>query len=174
MLLVTAFSGSYASYVQADTFDEAAFFRALTRSNARALLIGRRALVALGLPVMTADYDFWIHVDDIEKVNEVAASFDMAPNRSPEQARRSGRYVLENGEHVDVMVARTLRTLDGTRVPFDALWNRRRQVDLGYGAYASIPSIPDLVLTKRVTARPRDAEDIRMLQALDLEESGDE
>ena len=46
-------------------FDEAAFFQAIARSGARALLIGRRALVALGLPVLTADYDFWIHIDDI-------------------------------------------------------------------------------------------------------------
>jgi hypothetical protein len=36
------------------------FFRELHRSGARALLIGRRALVLLGLPVLTADYDFWL------------------------------------------------------------------------------------------------------------------
>jgi hypothetical protein len=43
-------------------FDEAAFFRAIAASGARALLIGRRALIALGLPLLTGDYGFWIHL----------------------------------------------------------------------------------------------------------------
>ena len=30
------------------------------------MLIGRRALVLLGLPVLTADYDFWIAIEDRE------------------------------------------------------------------------------------------------------------
>ena len=41
--------------MQASAFDEVAFFRAVHESGARALLIGRRALVLLGLPVLTAD-----------------------------------------------------------------------------------------------------------------------
>lgn len=45
-------------------FDEALFFRAIHESGARALLIGRRALVLLGLPVLTADYDFGLAIDD--------------------------------------------------------------------------------------------------------------
>jgi hypothetical protein len=41
--------------VQATAFDELAFFRAIADSGARALLIGRQALIALGMPVMTSD-----------------------------------------------------------------------------------------------------------------------
>jgi hypothetical protein len=51
--------------VQATEFDEEALFSAIACSGVRALLIGRRALVALGIPVLTADYDLWIHIDDI-------------------------------------------------------------------------------------------------------------
>lgn len=54
-------------------FDEAEFFRAIAESGARALLIGRRALVALGIPVLTADYDFWLHIDDIEDIRLLEA-----------------------------------------------------------------------------------------------------
>lgn len=36
--------------MQGSAFDENEFFRAITRSNTRALLIGRRALVVLGIP----------------------------------------------------------------------------------------------------------------------------
>lgn len=50
--------------MQASAFEEVEFFRAVVESPARALLIGRRGLIALGMPVMTRDYDFWIPADD--------------------------------------------------------------------------------------------------------------
>src|SRR5688572_32276133 len=94
-------------------FDEVAFFRHLAQSGARALLIGRRAVVLLGLPVLTADYDFWVAIDDIEGFNQAAATAALVPTHEPEVARRRGRYVLENDEHVDVRVARSVPTIDG-------------------------------------------------------------
>ena len=65
-------------------FDEVAFFRALHHSGARALLIGRRALVLLGLPVLTADYDFWLAIDDITRFNDASAPFGFLPTRTVE------------------------------------------------------------------------------------------
>lgn len=146
-------------------FDEISFFSAIEASGARALLIGRRALVVLGLPVLTADYDFWLHPDDIEALNEATEPFDLEANRDPEAARRVGRYVLENDEHVDVLVADARTTVDGFEVRFDDLWSRHVPVDIG-GANVFIPSIDDLILTKRIAARPKDAEDIRLLERL--------
>jgi hypothetical protein len=112
--------------VEASTFDEAEFFRAIAASGVRALLIGRRALIALGLPVMTVDYDFWLHIDDVERVDAALAPFGLRPDRSPDRARGTGRYVLENDERVDVLVAREIPTIDGVRVRFDEVWERRR------------------------------------------------
>jgi hypothetical protein len=37
---------------------------------------------------------------------------------------------------------------------------------LSPGVHTTIPSLDDLILTKRFVARPKDAEDIRMLEAL--------
>jgi len=74
--------------MRGSAFDEISFFSAIEASGARALLIGRRALVVLGLPVLTADYDFWLHADDIEKLNEAARPFDLEPNREPDDARK--------------------------------------------------------------------------------------
>ena len=73
-------------------FDEIGFFREIHKSGARALLIGRRALILLGLPVLTADYDFWVAIDDIARFNEAGAPFGLAPTRSVDEARRAGRY----------------------------------------------------------------------------------
>jgi hypothetical protein len=152
--------------VEGSEFDEVAFFRSLRASGVRALLIGRRALVVLGLPVLTADYDLWIHVDDAALLNEVAAPFGLLPTRSPEEARTRGRYSLENDELVDVLLARSVPTIDGSAVAFDEIWPRRQEVVLAPGVSVSVPALDDLIATKRFAARPKDAEDIRMLEAL--------
>jgi hypothetical protein len=134
--------------MQASAFDEIAMFRAIAESGARALLIGRQALIALGMPVMTADYDFWIAADDAARFNETLRAFDMIPNRSPDEARKVGRYVLENDEHVDVLVAASVSTIDGVMVRFDDVWTRRATVEIVEGVHAAIPCIDDLILTK--------------------------
>lgn len=149
--------------MEASQFDEVAFFRAVVTSGARALLIGRRGLIALGLPVMTRDYDFWIATDDAALLNTAVRPFDMFPNRSPEEARSNGRYSLENDEHVDVLVARAVSTVDGVLVQFDDVWARRIHLKIADVA-VPIPSIDDYILTKRFGARPRDADDIRWLE----------
>jgi hypothetical protein len=146
--------------MQGSEFDEAGFFRAIVDSGARALLIGRRALVVLGIPVLTADYDFWIHIDDISAFNAAAEPHGLLPSRTAEAARGSGRYVLENDERVDVLVARAVPTVDGVRVAFDEVWARRRGFDVAPGVTLAMPSIEDLILTKRFGGRPKDMEDI--------------
>ena len=152
--------------MDAAQFDEAAFFQALAASGARALLIGRRAMVVLGLPVLTADYDFWIAIDVIEAMNAASAPFGLVPNRSPAEARATGRYVLENDEKVDVLVARSVGTIDGGRAAFDDLWGRRETAEAAPGVTIALPALEDLIVTKRFAARPKDAEDIRLLEAL--------
>ena len=152
--------------MQGGAFDEIEMFRAIGSSGARALLIGRRALVLLGLPVMTRDYDFWLPIEDAALFNAAVAPFDLFPNRSPEEARAFGRYVLQNDEKIDVAVARFVTTVDGVQVPFAEVWERRCVVEVVPGLAVAVPSIDDLILTKRFGGRPKDAEDIRMLEAL--------
>lgn len=152
--------------MKAGPFDEVAFFRAIADSGVRALLIGRRALIALGMPVLTSDYDFWIAADEAARFNDALRPFDMFPSRSPDEARQVGRYVLENDERVDVLVARRVSTQNGIMVVFDDVWPRRVALDIAPTVAIAIPSIDDLILTKRFGARPRDADDIRWLENL--------
>jgi hypothetical protein len=151
--------------VEASHFDERSFFSAVHASGVRALLIGRRALVLLGLPLLTADYDYWIAFDDIERFNALAAAFQLRPTRTAADARRHGRYVLENDEHVDVLVARSVPTLHGLPVDFEGLWTRRQTIDVGT-VPVCIPSLDDLILTKQIASRPKDLEDVRLLRIL--------
>ena len=135
------------------------------------MLIGRRALVALGLPLLTADYDFWVHPEDVAIFNAAVEALGLVASHTPEEVHNRGRYVLENDEHVDVIAARTVSTVDGLVVAFDDLWNRRKTLALDLATPITIPSIADLILTKRFAQRPKDLEDIRLLQSLPSEET---
>lgn len=157
--------------MEGSEFDEAEFFGAIARSETRALLIGRRALVALGIPVLTADYDFWLHNDDMVAFNAALEPQGLRPSRTTEEARARGRYVLENDERVDVLVARTVPTVDGVRVAFDEVWTRRRALEVASAVMVAVPALDDLILTKRFGSRPKDLEDIRLLEALRKEEA---
>lgn len=147
-------------------FDDESFFQAVCLSGARALLIGRRALILLGAPVMTADYDLWLHIDDIEVLNKAFAVLDHVPNHEPADARTRGRYVIENGERVDVMVARAAPSLGGVVLDFDSAWSRRREVAIAPGITVCLPCIEDLITTKRWGGRPKDLLDIQFLELL--------
>ena len=118
--------------MQASEFDEAELFRGIAASGARALLIGRRALV--------------------------------------DEARGRGQYTLENDERVDVLVARTVPTVDGVRVAFEDVWPRRQALEIAAGVAVAVPALDDLILTKRFGGRPKDLEDIRLLEALRKEQ----
>jgi hypothetical protein len=157
--------------MQAGPFDEEAFFRAVWGSGARAVLIGRRALIALGLPVLTGDYDLWLHVDDVEKLNRALEPMELFPNRAPDAARKLGRYVLEGDERVDVLIARRVSTIDATPVVFDEVWERRQRQVLTDGTEVFLPSLDDLIATKCFAARPKDIEDLRLLRLLKEESS---
>jgi hypothetical protein len=148
-----------------DEFDERAFFQALETNGVRYLLIGRRAIAALGAPVLTSDYDLWIDIDDTEKLNALARSFDLEASATPEEARARGRYVLEGAERIDVMVARAKSTVDGVSLAFVDAYGRRIATP-AYGATISLPCIDDLILTKRWAMRAKDVLDVNFLDSL--------
>jgi hypothetical protein len=152
--------------VEATEFDEEALFSVIARSGVRSLLIGRRALVALGIPGLTADCDLWIHTDDIATLNAAVEPLDLYPNRTPDEARRFGRYVLEGDERVDVLVARQASTKDGVPLRFDDAWGRRRTLRYTQSVPLLVPCIDDMILTKRWSLRPKDVDDIAMLEKL--------
>jgi hypothetical protein len=152
--------------MEADLFDEPELFSTIAASGARALLIGRRALIAIGMPVLTADYDYWIHLDDIAAFNDALAPLGLVPTLSPEDARKRGRYRLENHEIVDVLLGRQIPMTTGGTLVFDEVWSRRSPVEVAPGVDAQIPCLEDLVGTKRFGARPKDLEDLRFLAVL--------
>ena len=63
------------------------------------------------------------------------------------------------------------RTRDGVRVEFEEIWPRRRAVMVAPGVIVPVPALDDLILTKRFASRPKDVEDIRLLEALRKEDA---
>jgi hypothetical protein len=47
-------------------------------------------MVMLGLPVMTADYDYWLHIDDIERFNAALEGHDHFANATPDERANAG------------------------------------------------------------------------------------
>src|SRR6185295_7506902 len=105
-------------------------------------------------------------IDDIEALNRAVEPLDLVPNRPADEARHVGRYVLENGEHIDVLVERAVSTKDGVRVSFEDVWSRREVLIYEANVRLAIPSIDDLILTKRWAMRDKDVADIRLLERL--------
>ena len=66
--------------------------------------------------------------------------------------------------------AGSVPTVDGLRVAFDDVWLRRRALEVAAGVTIAVPALDDLILTKRFGGRPKDLEDIRLLEALRKEE----
>ena len=151
--------------MEASEFSEEAFFAAIATSGARVLLIGRRAILALGVPVLTADYDLWVAFDDVEALNAALVPLGLQPNRAPDEARRRGRYALENDEHVDVLLARAATAVTGEKLSFDDAWSRRQTVRFG-AVDVTLPSLDDLITTKRWSLRAKDVLDIQLIEAL--------
>ena len=98
-------------------------------------------------------------------LNGAVRPHDFVATHTAEEARARGRYVLEDGAHVDVLVARQQSTKDGDVVKFDDVWTRRAPLTLS-GATVFVPSIDDLIRTKRWSMRPKDIQDIQMLENL--------
>ena len=73
--------------MQGSEFEEEGLFRNIAKSGVRALLFGRRALIALGLPVATFDYDFWIAIDEAARPLVLACLEGVA--RLPVEMQRS-------------------------------------------------------------------------------------
>ncbi len=89
----------------------------------------------------------------------------MVPSRTPDDARSVGRDVIENGERVDVLVARQVSTQDGVPVKLEDVYARSVQTRVAGRVTVRVPTIDDLVLTKRFGARPRDLADIDLLRS---------
>jgi len=65
-----------------------------------------------------------------------------------------------------VLVARQAPTKEGMAVRFDDVWSRRQSIPYTVQIHIAVPSVDDLILTKRWSLRPKDIDDIELLRKL--------
>lgn len=56
---------------------------------------------------------------------------------------------------------------------FDEIWSRRRSLEVAARVSVAVPNLDELILTKRFGGRPKDLEDIRLLDWGGMNEHAD-
>lgn len=165
----------YAERVSAGDFDR--IFAALSAGKVRYLVVGGVAVVLHGHPRFTADLDLVVALDpdNARAAISALAALGYRPRAPVDGARFADpaereRWIEEKGltvftlwspEHpateVDLFVREPF--------PFEAARARAVIADLG-DVEVPVACIDDLVALKRAAGRPKDLEDIRVLEAI--------
>jgi hypothetical protein len=165
----------YAGQVSAGDFD--LIFGALQGGGVRYLVVGGVAVALHGHPRFTADLDLVVALDpeNARKALAALAGLGYRPRAPVDGALFADpevrqRWIDEKGlvvftlwspEHLATEVDLFVRE----PFPFDAAWDRATFANL-LGVRVPVASIADLVALKRVAGRPKDLEDIRVLEAI--------
>jgi hypothetical protein len=161
--------------VSSNDFD--LIFAELERHAVRYLVVGGVAVVLHGHARFTADLDLVIALDpaNVRAAMAALSRLDYRP-RAPVSAEQFAdpdireQWVREKGltvfslwspahpaTEVDIFVEEPF--------PFDEAFARAARADLGE-IHVAVASIADLIRLKRAAGRPKDEEDIRVLEAL--------
>ncbi|NVM21264.1 MAG: hypothetical protein HWN68_05740 [Desulfobacterales bacterium] len=140
------------------------------RMGIRYLIIGRRAVVLYGAPVLTADYDFWIDSRD----RSVVLSYFLKKGCSLSDSEDSMKPIIQaytGPKKIDLFFHKAIRNLEGELVEFKSCYeNATIREDHEQGISFYIPSIDDLIKTKKIRqSNVKDLQDIEyLLKAKDM------
>jgi hypothetical protein len=145
--------------------------REFNRLEIRYLIIGRRAVILYGGPVLTGDNDIWIHTSDRRKaLSFLAEEFDLELSH-PVDTKRPIVTGFSGMKKYDLFFQRSARNIENERIEFDECYRNSVLVeDPSKSIYFRVPSIDDLIRLKKIRKpNVRDAQDIEyLLQAKQL------
>jgi len=139
--------------------------REFDRREIRFLIIGRRAVVLHGAPVLTADYDLWIHPEDKKKTLLLLSDeLDFELSQPPE-TRRPIVTAFCGMKKYDLFFHRSVRTIEFETVDFGECYrNSVVREDASERIRFRIPSIDDLIRLKKIRKpNAKDQQDIEYL-----------
>ena len=141
------------------------FFQDLQQSELRYLLVGRQALVLLGAPLLSSDFDFYIspEPDDLKTLLGIARRRRLEVTVK-DPAKKPFFSLLADDLKLDFFRSRRYG-VGPSSFTFDELFERRQVIPLGKVA-VYLPSTEDLLKTKLARGSPKDREDIKYLQVL--------
>ncbi len=147
---------------------EVSFFklvRELNRAKVRYLIIGRRAVILYGGPVLTADIDLWIHPEDKKRVLSLLADelgFELSDALDTRKPILSG---FSGMKKFDLFFYKSIRNIEGETIEFEGCYkNSIVKKDPKENIRFRVPSVDDLVSLKRIR-KPniKDEQDIEYL-----------
>jgi hypothetical protein len=139
--------------------------RKFNRENIRYLIIGRRAVVLYGGPVLTGDYDLWIHPEDKKKtLSFLLDELDFELSHPPD-TRRPIVTAFSGMKRYDLFFQRSVRTVDRETIDFEACYRDSvLKEDPGNKLAFRVPSIDDLIRLKKIRQpNAKDGQDIEYL-----------
>jgi hypothetical protein len=134
------------------------------RMGIRYLIIGRRAVVLYGAPVLTADYDFWI--DSMERARVLSYFVQKGGSLSDsEDSMKPIIQVYAGPRKIDLFFHKAIRNFEGELVEFKSCYeNATIKEDPKQAIFFYISSIDDLIKTKKIRQRNvKDLQDIEYL-----------
>jgi len=138
--------------------------RVLDRHGVRYLIIGRRAAILYGCPVLTGDHDLWFHPSDKRKVPGLLADLGLELSRPP-QTRRPAVTGFSGMKKCDLFFHRRVISTENEGIEFESCHERSTLLeDRAAGVRFRTPSIDDLVRLKKV--REPNAKDLQDVECL--------
>jgi hypothetical protein len=139
--------------------------RTFNHQKIRYLIIGRRAVILYGGPVLTADTDLWVHPEDKKRVlslllDKLGLEISHSPNtKKPIVSGFSGL------KKFDFFFQKSVRNIEGETIEFeDCYQNSIIRKDPTENVNFRIPFIDDLIRLKKIRKpNVKDEQDIEYL-----------
>jgi hypothetical protein len=139
--------------------------RSFNRQRIRYLIIGRRAVILYGGPVLTADHDLWIHPVDKKKALSILLEKFGFELSHPPDTKKPIVTGFSGMKKYDFFFQKSVRNLEKETIEFEECYkNSTIKEDSAEDVSFRIPSIEDLIRLKKIR-RPnvKDEQDIEYL-----------
>jgi len=137
--------------------------REFNRQNIRYLIIGRRAVILYGGPVLTADNDLWIHPADKRKTLSLLLEKFGFELSHPPDTKKPIVTGFSGMKKYDLFFQKSVRNMEDEMIEFEECYKNsttKQDVDLSF----RIPSIDDLIRLKKIRKpNVKDEQDIEYL-----------
>jgi len=147
---------------------EVSFFkliRELNRAKIRYLIIGRRAVILYGGPVLTADTDLWIHPEDKKMALSLLLDKLGFEISHPPDTKRPIVSGFSGLKKFDLFFQKGIKNIENEAIEFeDCYKNSVLKKDSKENVSFRIPSIDDLIRLKKIRKpNVKDEQDIEYL-----------
>ena len=139
--------------------------RELNRQKIRYLIIGRRAVILYGGPVLTADNDLWIHPADKKKTLSLLLKTFGFELSYPPDTKKPIVTGFSGMKKYDLFFQKSVRNREEETIEFEECYkNSMIKEDVGVRLSFRIPSIDDLIRLKKIRKpNVKDEQDIEYL-----------